>query len=133
MLYNIYTTKRREFLRMGLFEDAVVKAKGAFDIAAKKTNEVVSIQKLKIKVSQVNSDMQKDFETLGRLYYDAVKTSDEEITEYKEIIESIDSKIAEIAEIEKEIDAQKNSKTCEKCGNKNPDTAAFCSNCGEKL
>ena len=118
---------------MGLFEDAVVKAKGAFDVAAKKTNEVVSLQKIKIKVSQVKSDMSKDFETLGRLYYEAVKQKDEEITEYKDIIKSIDDKISEIAELEKEIDAQKNNKTCSKCGVKNPDTASYCNNCGEKL
>ena len=118
---------------MGLFEDAVVKAKDVFDVAAKKTNEVVSVQKLKIKVSQVNSDMQKDFEALGRLYYEAVKQKDEEITEYKEIIKSIDDKISEVAELEKEIDEQKKSKTCSKCGTKNPDTSFYCSNCGEKL
>lgn len=118
---------------MGLFEDAVVKAKDAFDVAAKKTNEVVSIQKLKFKVSQANSDLAKDFETLGRLYYENVKESGEEITQHKEIIELIEAKFAEIEQLEKEIDAQSKNITCNKCGNKNPDTASFCSNCGEKL
>ena len=52
---------------MGFFEDAVVKAKEYYDVAAKKTGEVVSIQKLKFKASQVNSKLSKDF-FLGRIY-----------------------------------------------------------------
>lgn len=118
---------------MGLFEDAVVKAKGAFDVAAKKTNEVVSIQKIRIKISQANSEMSKDFETLGRLFYENVKESGEEVTEYKEIIEAIDQKKNEINELQKEMDAQKSTKTCETCGAKNPDDSVFCSKCGQKL
>ena len=120
-------------LTMGLFEDAVVKAKDVFDVAAKKTNDVVSLQKLKFKVSQVNSQLSKDFETLGRLYFEKVKESDEEIADFKEIIEAIETGFDEIENLEKEIDSQRNNVTCQKCGSKNPDSSAFCSNCGEKL
>ncbi|MGN0173439.1 MAG: hypothetical protein ACI39F_03265 [Acutalibacteraceae bacterium] len=118
---------------MGFFEDAVVKAKDAFDVAAKKTNEVVSLQKLKIKVSQVNSDLSKDFETLGRLYFESVKDSDEEVKDFKEIIESIEGRFTELEDLEAQIDAQKKNKVCKKCNFKNPEEAVFCAKCGEKL
>ena len=46
---------------MGMVEDTVVKAKEAFDVAAKKTNEVIALQKLKVSASAVNSQMTKAY------------------------------------------------------------------------
>ena len=117
---------------MGFFEEAVVKAKEVYDVAAKKTSEVVGIQKLKFKASQVNSQLAKDFETLGRLYFENVKESGSE-TEYVEIFDSINAKIEELDEIEDQINEQKKTKVCSKCGFKNVETASFCNNCGEEL
>ena len=117
---------------MGFFEDAASTAKEVFDVAAKKTNEVVTVQKLRYKVSQTNSKLSKDFETLGRLYFEKVKESGD-YSEYKEIIESIDEKFALIEDYEDQIAIAKNSSICSKCGGKNPKNAAFCSKCGAKL
>lgn len=118
---------------MGLFEDTVVKAKDVFDVAAKKTNEVISLQKLKIKVSQTNSLLANDFEALGRIFYEKSKNSDEISSEYKELFESIDQKFRELESLEEEIDAQKKTKVCKGCGHKNPTEAEFCNKCGNKL
>ena len=110
---------------MGFFEEAIVKVKEVYDVAAKKTSEVVSVQKLKLKATQVNSQLSKDFETLGRLYYENVKESDA-TPEYIELFDSIDSKFDELEQIENEI-------ICSNCGAKNVETAAFCNNCGAEL
>ena len=117
---------------MGFFEEAVEKAKEVYDIAAKKTSEVVSIQKLKFQASQVNSKLSKDFETLGRLYFESVKESGEQ-TEYVEIVDSIVEKLAQLDEIEEQINEQRKTKVCSNCGVKNDETASFCNNCGEEL
>ncbi len=118
---------------MGFFEEAVVKAKDLYDVAAKKTGEVVSVQKLKLKATQVNSQLSKDFETLGRLYYESAKESGEEVTDYAEIIGSIDAKFDELDSIECEINETKQTKVCSACGAKCADTASFCANCGQQL
>ena len=117
---------------MGFFEDAVVKAKEYYDVAAKKTGEVVSVQKLKFKASQVNSQLSKDFETLGRFYYENVKQPVED-ADFSDIISSIDSKFEELDQIENEINEQKKTQFCPNCGVKNSDAAVYCNNCGEKL
>ena len=117
---------------MGFFEEAIVKVKEVYDVAAKKTSEVVSVQKLKLKATQVNSQLSKDFETLGRLYYENVKESDA-TPEYIELFDSIDSKFDELEQIENEINEQKKTKICSNCGAKNVETAAFCNNCGAEL
>ena len=116
---------------MGLFEDAIVKAKDVFDIAAKKTGEVVSVQKLKIKKSQVNSLLNKDFETLGRVYFE--QNSHTKDDKYKLIIDSIKEKLDEISEIEQQIDEQNKIKVCDECGCKNPEDSVFCNKCGTQL
>lgn len=116
---------------MGLFEDAIVKAKDVFDVAAKKTGEVVSVQKLKIKKSQVNSLLNKDFETLGRVYFE--QNSQTQDDKYKLIIDSIKEKLDEISEIEQQIDEQNKIKVCDKCGCKNPEDSVFCNKCGTQL
>ena len=118
---------------MGFFEEAVVKAKDLYDVAAKKTGEVVSVQKLKLKATQVNSQLSKDFETLGRFYYEAVKESEEEIKDFAEIIGAIDSKFDELDKIECEINETKRTKICSNCGAKCAETASFCENCGQQL
>ena len=118
---------------MGLFEDTVVKAKDAFDAAAKKTNEVIGIQKLKIKASQINSQLSSDFETLGRLYFDEIKGSEEPNEDCKEIVESIKQKFVELKQVEEEIETQRKTKVCKNCNCKNPEEAEFCFKCGKKL
>lgn len=118
---------------MGFFEEAVIKAKDLYDVAAKKTGEVVSVQKLKLKATQINSQLSKDFETLGRFYYETVKESGDEVTDFAEIIGAIDSKFDELDEIECQINEAKRTKTCSACGAKCAETASFCENCGQQL
>lgn len=118
---------------MGFFEDTVVKAKDVFDVAAKKTNEIVEVQKLKINLSKVNSELSKDFETLGRLAFENITESDEIKEEYKPIVESIKESMKKIDDIQAQIDEQKKIKICKECNTANTENALYCSNCGKKL
>ena len=118
---------------MGLFEETAVKAKDAFDAVAKKTNEVIGIQKLKISAARVESQMSKDYEILGRMFFDE-KADDEDLGEaYKTVIDGITESKEELAEINAQIDEQKRTRNCPNCGAKNPDTSKYCGECGEKL
>ena len=58
---------------MAKFEDTVAKAKEYLDIAGKKTGEFIDLQKLKINASTVRNSIAKDFESVGRMYYDGLK------------------------------------------------------------
>lgn len=62
---------------MEFFENAVNKAKDVFDVACKKTGEVVNTGKLKLDIATLENKMAKDFEKLGRIYFDQIKDSDE--------------------------------------------------------
>lgn len=118
---------------MGIIEETAVKAKDAFDVVAKKTNEVLSVQKTKFTVASIKSQLSKDFETLGRLYFDMLSDDAEMSEEVKAIKEAIDEKSSQIEQLEAEIDEQKKVTVCPTCGAKLSADAIFCSKCGEKL
>lgn len=141
---------------MGIIEDTAVKAKDAFDVVAKKTGEVWSIQKLKYNIACINSQLSKDFETLGRLYFEqltAEKAETAENTEnasaaeenaenaqtdvnndsIQELKAAIIDKKEKIKEMEDMLDSQKKVLVCPVCSTKNPAESSFCSKCGTKL
>ena len=118
---------------MGLFEETAVKAKDAFDAVAKKTNEVIGIQKLKISAARVESQMSKDYEILGRMFFDENADNEELGEAYKTLIDGIKDSKEELESINSQIDEQKKTIKCPNCGAKNPDVSKYCSECGEKL
>lgn len=121
---------------MGILEDTAVKAKDAFDVVAKKTGEVWSAQKIKYNLASVNSQLSKDYETLGRLCFETLNgdgacLSDNE--EAAELKSSIEEKLEKINEYEAQLEAQKKVVICPDCGTKCAADAVFCSKCGKRL
>jgi len=120
-------------LIVGFFDEALDKAKEVFDCAEKKTNEVVNTSKLRLNASTLNSQISKDYETLGNLYYQLVEDGLEPAEESKEIISQLVEKNERLKVLKRQIAESKGNIICPKCGFVNDDSASFCSTCGEKL
>lgn len=118
---------------MDFFDNAVNKAKEVFDVACKKTNEVVTTQKQKFDIATIENKRNKDFEALGKLYFEAVKDTEIEDTAINMIVTKIKEKNELIKQINEEMGATKNMKVCPACNAFIKDDAAFCSSCGAKL
>lgn len=118
---------------MDFLDNAVNKAKEVFDVACKKTNEVVTTQKQKFDIATIVSKRNKNFEALGKLYFEAVKDTEIEDDEVKSLVAKIKEKTELIKQINEEMGAIKNMKVCSACGEFVKDDAQFCSSCGEKL
>ena len=118
---------------MDFLDNAVNKAKEVFDVACKKTNEVVTTQKQKFDIATIVNKRNKDFEALGKLYFEAVKESEIEDKEISNLVAKIKEKNELIKQINEEMGANKNMKVCPKCNAFVKDDAQFCSSCGEKL
>ena len=58
---------------MGLFEDVVVNAKSAVDVVGKKAGKFVDVSKLRINAADINNEISRKFEELGRAVYEAAK------------------------------------------------------------
>ncbi len=118
---------------MDFFDNAVSKAKEAFDIAYKKTNEVVNTQKQRFDVVTIENKRSKDFEQLGKLYFEMVKDTDIENSEVMVLVDAIKAKNEKIKALKEEISSAKNMRVCPKCQAYIAGNAVFCSACGEKL
>ncbi len=118
---------------MATIDDVVDRAKDLAGIAEKKAEKVVELSKLKIRVSQLNSDIKKAYEKLGSAVYHMKKADykDEELI--SSVAEEIDDLIAEKAKAEAKIALLKNQTVCSTCGAKNPSDAVYCVKCGSRL
>lgn len=118
---------------MDFFDKAVDTAREAFDIACKKTGEIAKTQKQKFDVASIEHKRSKDFEKLGKFYYEMIKESEIEDVDARLLVESINQKTQKINELKGQINASKNSVVCPECSALNNENAAFCNACGAKL
>ena len=84
---------------MEFFDDAVVKAKEVINVACKKTNEVVTVQKQKFDVLSLENKRAKDFQLLGEIYYNKIKGEKPEDGSIADIVASINEKNEKIDEL----------------------------------
>ena len=117
---------------MGLFEQTTTKAKEIVDIAGKKTGDFIELQKLKINAASLQSAISKEYEALGRIFYENQKNESENLA-YGEIISSIDNKLEDLKILNAKIALAKGEKSCPACCSVNNDDALFCNRCGQKL
>jgi uncharacterized coiled-coil DUF342 family protein len=118
---------------VGVFEDAVIKAKVAADYAGKKTGEFVEISKLRISASETERKIGDEYRELGKMVYKASKEHTD-CTEYvQEKATAIDALYAEFTEINNKINDLRNVKKCPQCFYINQQEAEFCMKCGIKL
>ena len=118
---------------MGLFEDVVVNAKSAVNVVGKKAGQIVDISKLRIKAADLNNEISKRFETLGRVTYDAKKTDNDSAELVAECVTAIDELYEQLDAVNAQLAALKSKTVCKVCGEQNPQSAAYCSKCGNKL
>lgn len=118
---------------MDFFDGAVAKAKAALDVACKKTNEAVTVQRQHFDISSLEAKRAKDFEALGRLYYEEIGNSAPENGKIAELKAAIDEKNEKIEALRRELNEIKNKRLCPHCGTAVDKNAVFCSACGEKL
>lgn len=118
---------------MGLFEDVVVNAKSAVNVVGKRAGQLVDVSKLRISAADINNEISKHFESLGRVVYEAEKTENFSGELVKESIAVIENLYEQLDAVNDQIAAIKNRIKCKTCGFENTQNAVFCSRCGAKL
>lgn len=118
---------------MEFFDDAVVKAKEAINVACKKTNEVVAVQKQKFDLASLENKRAKDFRLLGEIYYNKIKGETPEDSSIADIVASINEKNEKIDELRTVINSSKNKRVCPKCAAVIDSNSNYCNVCGAKL
>lgn len=111
----------------------MINAKSAATSVGKRAERLVDISKLRVNAAELNGDISKKYEALGRLVYDAVKAGTTPEGMVEEYVESIDVLYLKLDEVNEKIDVLSKKSACPVCGAKNAEGALFCSHCGTKL
>ncbi len=118
---------------MDIFDEIIDKAKAAFDVAIKVTEDVVDNGKQKFNLSSLENKIAKDYKALGKAFYNFKKEGEIDNEAIEELITSIDEKKAKIEEIKQEISKAKSERICANCGAAIENDIIFCPLCGQKL
>ncbi len=118
---------------MDFFDNAIEKTKEAFDIAKKKTGEVVSNEKQRFDIASLKTKLEKDYARLGLLCYETLKDDASASAPIKEAIVEITLKKEKIEQLTEELAAAKAKRVCPNCSAIIDKNAVYCSICGTKL
>ena len=118
---------------MSFIDDAINKTKEVFDVACKKTDEVVTTHKQKFSIASLESKREKDFADLGRIYFELAKNNTDLTDEARNLVDAISEKNAEIARLNQDIQNTKNKRICPNCNANIDMNSVYCNNCGAKL
>ena len=75
---------------MGIFDDVVVNAKSAAQTVGKMAGQFVDMSKLRINMSELNGEITKRYQELGRFIYEAKKAGSADEAELADQIAGID-------------------------------------------
>lgn len=116
---------------MGFLEETAAKAKEVFEAGEKKATEVINIQKLKMDISGLGSQINEAYCNIGKKVY----TSDdrERYAEFAEELGKVDELNAKMEDLRNELAAAKGCTSCPECGCFCQKGAKFCSQCGNKF
>ena len=118
---------------MGVLEDVVINAKSAAETVGKEAGRLVDISKLRFGAAELQKEISRKYETLGRMVYDCRKSGNSVDLSFDEHVQAIDSLYQKLDEINEKINVLRKKTVCPKCGFNNDEKSLFCSRCGTKL
>lgn len=101
--------------------------------AGKKAGELVGAGKLRLKVFDLNAEIDALYKQIGKQVYLHHTGAQIDEQELQSALDAIDEKFAAIASAKGELDARKATVTCPACGRECDRDDAFCRVCGQSL
>ena len=89
--------------------------------------------KLRINMAELNGEITKRYQELGRFIYEAKKAGSADEAELANQIAGIDDLYAQLSAVSAQYASMQDKVTCPACGKKMPTDSMFCSHCGAKL
>ncbi|MEG1719625.1 MAG: zinc ribbon domain-containing protein, partial [Clostridia bacterium] len=114
-------------------DETVEKARCAADVTAKKAGEILDIAKVNIKISDYKNNLEKLYNKIGKLVYDATKNDSDNSTEINDLILIVNESIEKIEDLQEQLSTLRGLKKCPNCFKNNPKDSVFCSSCGSEL
>lgn len=118
---------------MSFFNNVLYNAKRAANAATKKTGDAMELSRLKLRVMQLNSQIQSTFERMGTMTYEQCKNQVDNAAQLEACIAEIDSLKQTRESVEGSIKQLKEGVKCPACGDGNEPGEKYCKSCGKNL
>ena len=118
---------------MDFFDKLGKKASEAYKMTADKTGKIAKETKMRLKISELKSQINDLYEEIGKkVYENHVEKEELKKEELEEVCVQIDVLSDEIESLLKQCLELKDKKQCQKCFKEIDKNVKFCPNCGEK-
>lgn len=98
-----------------------------------RTDEFIAIQKLRSQQSSLESEVKKNYRSIGEMVYQKFVAGEAYSEEIAEVCREIMQLQSEIAECKETIASKKGQIICPACGSNAPREAEFCMKCGSPI
>lgn len=130
---NCRNNRQKERSLMSVFDDIIIGAKSLTSEFTDKTSKFASISKLRITAAELSGEINKRYEALGRIVYEAQK-AENDITEMTaECVKGIDALYTRLDDINAKIATLRDKKYCPSCGAVVEMNSIYCSRCGNRV
>lgn len=104
--------------------------KSAANKLGKKTDEFVTVQKIRSRQNNLEEQIDLDYRKIGTLIFQKYADGEELPEKLEDICRGIEKRTREIRECREKIAQVKGAKICPECGELIPQEANYCMNCG---
>lgn len=118
---------------MGVLDDVIVNAKSAANVVGKRAAQLVDISKLRISAADLNNEISKQLESLGRAVYDARKAGNDPAEAVAGHVKAVDDLKEQLESVNAQLASVREKTICRSCGQENPQGSVYCCKCGQKL
>jgi ribosomal protein S27AE len=118
---------------VSMLDDVIVNAKSAADAVGKTASKLVDISKLRISAADLNAEINRKYESLGRTVYTGRKAGDVSEEEISETIAEIDELQEQLSAVNAQLSLARKKTICSACGHENNADDIFCGKCGYRL
>lgn len=107
-------------------------ASSTYNTVADKSGKLIEETKLKIAISDKETDIDEVYEEIGKAVYEQYKAGEDVGKEFTKLSKKIDKFNEEIKDMKTKILYNKSLRECASCGEVIALNSKFCTNCGEK-
>ena len=131
---NIITDDQKGVSIMSSIFDKLTKTfSDTADTASKKADQFARTSRIRMKIHSVESQMNDEYENLGRLVFSQYKSGQALDSAYADACEEILSLEDQISELKRKLSDARGERFCPNCGKAVEPGNAFCPACGAKL
>ncbi len=118
---------------MDIIDYVVIGTKNAADAVSKTSKDIIELSKLRFTAAELSNEINKKYEALGRMIYDARMSGANADDMIGECVANIDAAYRRLDEVNEKIATTMKCRRCSSCSSVNSKDAIYCNRCGKRM